>query len=315
MEHQAQTHVLVNGEWVSRPIDPYQIIARAQQSDTEMQETITKPAIQATKVGILSRTLFASPLHTYAVPANILDDGVTNMVFIGEDSVYLKKVADNGQMSQVAAKTDVGGRILAAKVFGDTNNARISMGMGSQPATMHALYRKQQPWAANQGNVLPPEVIVLTLTPHTLMFLWADSLPTGAVNFSQKTIRLPAGTSQFSTFGKHLAIDPKHRAMAVAAQEGRFILYKTKTMELWRKEILQNKDTTPIEDERIISIKGHIIHMDFLSTGSGQDDFHVVLLFVVAHQGKTKITCFDWDCRHDLSKATVRTERCSCGYG
>jgi hypothetical protein len=32
-------------------------------------------------------------------------------------------------------------------------------------------------------------------------------------------------------------------------------------------------------------------------------------LFIVALHGKTKIICFDWDCREDLSKATVRTER------
>jgi hypothetical protein len=141
------------------------------------------------------------------------------------------------------------------------------------------------------------------------MFLWARNTPSGAVTFTQRTVRLPAPASRFDRLGAFLAIDPRSRAMAVAAQEGRFILYKTKPIELWRKELSVGADTTPIEDERIIPLEGRVMHMEFLSSGAGQDEFHVVLLFVIASQGRTKMTCYDWDCREDLSTAAVRTER------
>ena len=142
------------------------------------------------------------------------------------------------------------------------------------------------------------------------MFLWAQYDPAGTATFIQKTIKLPAGSSRLDRFGTLLAIDPKCRAMAVAAHEGRFILYKTKPMERWKRDSrVSNEIAAPIEDERIMSIEGQIMHMDFLSSGGGQDDYHVVLLFVVVLQGRTRLTCFDWDCRQDLSKATPRTER------
>lgn len=141
------------------------------------------------------------------------------------------------------------------------------------------------------------------------MFLWARHAPTGSTTFVQRTVSLPASTSVFDRLGHFLAIDAKRRAMAVAAQEGRFILYKTKSMDVWQNEARSGLSTTPIEDERIIPIEGRIMHMDFLSSAAGQDKFHVVLLFIVVVQGRTKMTCFDWDCREDLSKASVRTER------
>jgi hypothetical protein len=103
--------------------------------------------------------------------------------------------------------------------------------------------------------------------------------------------------------------------MAVAAYEGRFMLYKTKSMQTWREELQNGDDTIPIEDERIVPIEGRIMHMEFLSSAVEQDDYHVVLLFIVVHQGLTKITCFDWDCRYDLSTATARTERVSVDLG
>ena len=167
----------------------------------------------------------------------------------------------------------------------------------------------------HERTLLPPEVIVLTLTNRSLAFLWAQSTQSGAVTFTQKTIRLPASTSRTDRFGTFLAIDPKRRAIAVAAHDGRFILYKTKSMESWRAESRTSIDSTPIEDERIMGLDGNIMHMSFLSSGGGVDDYHVVLLFIIAHQGKTKITCFDWDCREDLIKATPRTERVLVDYG
>ncbi len=306
MDYQAQGLVLVNNEWVSRPLDIYQILARAQQADTEMQEPISKPADQAVEVGILSRTLFSSPMYTHVLSANILHREITNVVMIGENSVHLKEMVDVGQLGPIATKTDFDGRIRAARVYGDPRKESALLGLEDVFSINQSL---------SQDSFLPPEVVVLTLTSRTLMFLWACSEPTGSVKFKQRTIRLPASTSQFSTFGAHLAVDPKRRAMAVAAHEGRFILYKTKSMEMWRKETAQGNETTPIEDERIISIEGRIIHMEFLSSGFGNDDFHVVLLFIVAHHGKTKITCFDWDCRHDLSKAFARTERVPVDFG
>ncbi|KAL5113983.1 hypothetical protein ACEQ8H_008129 [Pleosporales sp. CAS-2024a] len=309
MNHQVQTSVLVNNEWVSRPIDAYHFMAHARDSDGDVAEPAAKSTSQVPELGVLSRTLFASPLFNAVRPAKVRSEHLNDFILVGEDAIHLKEIHDYGRLHHVAVKDDFKGRILATRVFGDPRQVPVSVARpGSQKLTLH---RGARSTTASEHHVLPPEVLVLTLTNRTLMFLWARHSITEAVSFTQQTVRLPAGASQFDRFGPFLAIDPKRRAMAVAAYEGRFILYKTKSMHTWREEVRNGMNTTPIQDERIIPLQGRVMHMDFLSSDVAHDEFHVILLFIVVLQGRTKITCFDWDCREDLSTVTARAERIS----
>lgn len=319
MNHQVQGLVLVNNEWVSRPLDVYQIMARAQQNDIDMRDPAVKPAghPHVLGYGILSRTVLPSPLYKFILPANIRHKDLNDVVLVGENSVQLHEIHDYGRLRRVAVKSNFNGRILTARVFGDPREVRINQTVGSPLPRKRATSRAKQPSTHTGRENLPSEVVVLTLTSRTLMFLWAQPSATGRSIFQQKTVKLPAGSSRFDRLGQYLAIDHKCRALAVAAYEGRFMLYKTKPVSAWRddNELLDGADTVPIEDERMIPIEGRIMHMDFLSMAAAKDDYHVVLLFVIAHQGLTKLTCFDWDCRYDLSTATARTERVSVDLG
>jgi hypothetical protein len=317
MNHQVQGLVLVNNEWVSRPLDVYQIMSRAQQDDTEMLEPPLKQSAHPHEpgYGILSRRILPSALYKFILPANIRHKDLNDVVLVGEDSVQLKQIHNYGRLRHVATKSDFSGRILTVRVFGDPREVCTNSSVGSPPPRERAGYSNQDSFTSNQDQVLPPEVLVLTLTSRTMMFLWAEHNAKGKSIFRQRTVKLPAGSSRFDRLGQYIAIDPRCRAMAVAAYEGRFMLYKTKSMQTWRKERQSGDDTVPIADERIILIKGRIMHMEFLAPSTGRDDCHVVLLFIVVHHGVTKITCFDWDCRYDLSTATARTERVSVDLG
>ncbi|KAF2998875.1 hypothetical protein E8E13_004422 [Curvularia kusanoi] len=313
MNHQVQGLVLVDNEWVSRPLDVYQIMAQAQQDDTEMREPPVKPAVKPRipGYGIFSRTVLPTPLYRFILPANIRHRGSNDVVLVGEDSVRLVEIRDYGRLQNVAVKSDFSGRVLAARVLGSSGEDRdIGSGASLLPdskiASTDGFSQRE-----DGEQCTPPEVVVLTLTSRTLMFLWTQRSATKVDVFRHKTIKLPASSSRFDRLGQYLAVDPKRRAMAVGAYEGRFILYKTRSMQTWRGELHSDVDSTPIEDERIVSIEGRIMHMDFLTSADGMDDYHVVLLFVIAHQGLTKLTCFDWDCRYDLSTVTARTERVS----
>lgn len=317
MNHQVQSLVLVNNEWVSRTLDVYQIMAEAQQDDTEMRQPPAKTTVNAhaPEYGILSRTVLRSPVLKYILPASIRHKDFNDVVLVSEDSIQLNEIHNYGRLRHVATKSDFSGRILTARVLGDTRETN-----GSREAT-NPSYKGQivsigsVPAIEKTEHRLPPEVVVLTLSSRTLLFLWAQPHITGEPAFHQKSIKLPAGSSRFDRLGQYLAIDKNNRAMAVGAYEGRFILYKTKPMELWRNQFQSDTDAIPIEDERVVSIEGRILHMEFLSSAIGKDDYHVVLLFIIAHQGLTKITCFDWDCRYDLGTATARTERVAVDLG
>lgn len=314
MNNLVQNFVLDGDEWVSRPVDVYQIMSRAQDPTSGgMPDPQTKPQAQVPDIGLLSKTVLGNPLFKFVLPANIRHRDLNDIVLVGEDVIHLKEIHDYGHLRQVASKSDFKGRIITARVFSQPRE--VAVGVSSPVPRKPALHRARRSMTGDEEDSMPPEVIVLTLTSKTLMFLWAQQSRTGVVTFKEKTLRLPAGATPFDRFGAFLAIDPKLRAMAVAASEGQFILYKTKSMGKWQEEVHNGKETIPIEDERLITMEGRIQHMEFLSSGTGRDDYHVVLLFVIVHQGKTKLTCFDWDCTQDLSKATARTERVLVDFG
>jgi hypothetical protein len=103
--------------------------------------------------------------------------------------------------------------------------------------------------------------------------------------------------------------------MAVAASEGQFVLYATMDMNTWRNGLRSGCDDVPIVDERIFPIQGRAMFMEFLSPGLGKDDNHVILVFVVAHAGRLKVTCYDWDARYNLATVTARAERVAVDLG
>ena len=317
MNHQVRGMTLVDNEWVSRPVDVYQIMAQSRQDDAEIQEPPTKTTLNAhnPQYGLLSRTVLPTPLYKFILPANIRHRDFNDVVLVGEDSIQLNEVYGYGRLRNVAVKSDFSGRILAARVFGESREIRINTSVSSpQPGTKIASANTFSSKGGKEQRI-PPEMVVLTLTSRTLMFLWAQRSADGTSVFQHKAVKLPASSSRFDRLGQYLAVDPKHRAMAVGAYEGRFILYKTKSIQTWRDELYFRPDSTPIEDERIMFIEGRIMHMEFLTSAVGTDDYHVVLLLIIAHQGLTKLTCFDWDCRYDLSTVTARTERVAVDLG
>jgi len=314
MEYQIQGSVLVDGEWVSRPADVYQVMARNQQDDKVEEDFVQPPPNEIPDLGILSKTVIESPFYRTIIPANIRHRDLEDLVFIGEDSVHLKEICDYGHLRHVATKSDFKGRILAARLFGDTRKVHVKAEQSPLPdrASVHGERRSA---AGKEAIGAPLEVIVLTLSTRTLMFLWAKYHPSGSTAFVQKTQRLPAESSQFHRPGPHLAVDPKCRAIAVAAHEGRFMLYKTKTMDVWRQDIRAGRDEIPIMEEAQIFIEGRIMHMEFLVPTRTGDDSHVILIFILVHEGKTKVASYDWDFRYGLDGAAPRINRSVLDFG
>ena len=314
MAHQIQSMVFRDGDWVSQSVDVYRVNARAQQqADTKMQESDPKPQNNIPSLGILSRTVFASPFIKFVFSASIRNKHLNDVVFVGEDAVHINEIQAYGHLRRAATKSDFTGRILNARVFGEPHKFEIHTEWG-KPWHRAAVHSGRRSSSGTDADAFPPQVIVLTLSSRALMFLWAQQMPVGSICFRQKVFRLPAGTSRQDRFGAFLAVDPKCRAIAVAAPEGRFILYKTKTLDQWRDSARAEEDVLPIVDERMISFQGRIMHMEFLSR-SKEDEHHVVLLFILSHNGKTKITCYDWDCRTELITACARAERVAVDAG
>lgn len=316
MEFQVQGSVLVDGEWVSRSADVYQIMSRTQQQeDVEMEDVTAMGPHHAPEIGLLSRTVIESPLCSSIIPANIRHKDVDDVVFIGEDFVQLKEICDHGHLRHIATKSDFKGKILAAKAFGNPRKVHVNTSEQSPLLNRTSLHRVRRSMTGEEVDSLPLEFIVLTLSSKTLMFLWAKDTMAGPVTFAQKAVQMPAAASRFNRPGPFLAIEPRGRAIAVAAAEGCFMLYKTKPIDAWRRELRAGVDETPINGEAQYPIEGRVMHMDFLSASTIEDDPHVVLIFVVVHEGKTKVETYDFNFDEDELEVMPRRSRSTLDYG
>ena len=92
----------------------------------------------------------------------------------------------------------------------------------------------------------PPQIAVVALQSNRLVFLTAfDDAKSGTYFFANQKI-LQSSSSYSQQLGEHLAVDPRSRAMAVAACEGRMCLYALKPMDVLRHEYSQKKAFMPI---------------------------------------------------------------------
>jgi len=272
----------------------------ADEANTKEHPIITETPFNYEDIlpGLLTKTLVSTPYTKFILPAKIRHSGFDDVVFIGENVVHLKELRADGSLRHVLSKVDLKGKVLAAKVLATSQT-------------------KQSPFEANLADdeyVIPPEVIVLILDSCELMFLWTEKAGTG-FKFRHTALRMPYGKTRRGQPISLLAVDPKSRAIAVAFSEDKFMLYKTKSADEWANDNRHGRDTVPIEEEKLIQCPGRMMHMDFLAPGAAEDDSHVILLFILAHSGRTKISCYDWDSRCPLTTATPRAERLSVDFG
>ncbi len=210
-----QTRVQVNGEWVTRTVDLQQIMAtatRKEEQEKEQRKSGITPAQHVPKLGILSRTVFRSPIINLIIPARVRRKHKNDVILIGEDFIHVKEILSDGHLCHVTTKADFGGRIRAARVFGE-----------QRLPTMDA---RETPMELDTSDMIPPQILVLTLESNELMFLFVHQEPSGALGFPFSVLPLPEKTNFLEQQGKHLAVDPKSRALAVAACQGLLHIYK-----------------------------------------------------------------------------------------
>ncbi|KAF2137166.1 uncharacterized protein K452DRAFT_302199 [Aplosporella prunicola CBS 121167] len=291
-----QTGVFENGRWVTRRVNIHEILqenerreARERQPEPRQQQQLhhqPEPPV----LGLLSRTILRSPVINWIIPARVRHREKNDVVFIGEDFIHIKEILSDGHLRHVASKADFGSHIRAARVFGEPRKF-IHPPMIEQP---------QSPMEIDYTEVIPPQILVLTLESQELIFLFAHQNPDGTIDFWSSAVPLDANRSFLEQPGKHLAVDPRSRAVAVAASESTIFIYTAKTMNNLRDNFSASTDNwTPIKAELPVVVPGIILKMEFLYPEPG-DKHHVILLVIYTRDRKTRMTCYEWDHQQGL---------------
>lgn len=193
--------------------------------------------------GLLTRTLIESPVIKWIIPARIRHSSKNDVVFVRDRSIQIKEIRKEGiqgeysYLEDVAVKNDFDSSIRATRIFGLPRTIAPSE---PRPTGIDAIVKREvteppEPELKLRPE-LPPQLIALTLESMKLVFLCAFQ-EDREVRFLSSYRHLPALKSHSEQLGEHLAIDPKSRAIAVAANEGSFYFYALKHWEDLKKDV------------------------------------------------------------------------------
>ena len=201
-------------------------------------------------LGVLTRTLVRSPVIKLIIPARIRHTSPKNdVIFVRNDSVEIKEVVSvNGDVGgqyaylrDIIDKTDFDSSIRSARILGRARQ-----------------YEKVEEYQdiPSQPMEMPPQILALTLESSKLVFLCAFYDWGNHLRWLSSYRILPDHAQSYSKrLGEHIAVDPKSRAMAVAANEGSFVLYALMPMDQLKEQVekmvgMQSSKFDPVMDVR-----------------------------------------------------------------
>ena len=227
------TVVLENGQWITRWLDPYQLLAQ----NRAQQEQKAAPVIEATtapSLAILTQTLVRSPVVKWIFPARIRHQKKNDIIFISEDCVQIKEAHRDYALDFVTMKTDFDAPIRSSRIFGlprkptepqsiiKAENKEVWQDDVKETSIEEENYdedmdcydgtdtsRIKEGASQSKAFHLPPQMLILVLESAQVVFLYAVSGPSNCVHLEASQKPLPSSISRLYQLGEHLAVDPR----------------------------------------------------------------------------------------------------------
>ena len=345
------THVLQNGVYRGQNTDLAGMLAqvrRKQAASTAPVEAVQKPPF----VGVLTRTISESPAAKWVFAAQLRSEGRRDVVIVRERSIEIKELvnnqeyfelADGYELQDVAFKRDFQARILAAKpipldgsivkLVRDPNARpsgwRAATSRPDAPTGLYATTESSNAVMEGAGMTpngsdmatrrssagLPPDILALSLRSGLedwLSFVFMTKNTEKGAEFVHFDRPLPSHNTHECRLGKHLAVDPFSRAIAVAAQTGLLTIFALKSREQMESENLEGglKHFNPLVTggEKTITVEGQIHRMEFLYP-LPEDQNRVMLLLIMLVDGMYSLRRYDWDCSESIGNIRPVVER------
>lgn len=265
------TTVLENGQWITRSVDPYQLQARNQLPEEKIHRH-SLASNESPSLGVLTQTLIRASIVKWIIPARVRHLDCNDVLFITDSSVEIKEAHGDCTLNHVIVKTDFDSVIRSASIMGlprrltKSDEKWLALKEEQYWLPKHDLIAEEVPQSEGaQGDTfvkredgasrsssssshleLPPQILVLVLESRKLLFLYAATGRSQRPVFRVTQIALSSTSSRSERLGEHLAIDPRSRAIAVAAHEKSFCLYAMKSMIDLRREFWQTSTIDPV---------------------------------------------------------------------
>lgn len=288
-----ETYMLVDGEYRMVRVTADQILNRNDQEKQKKKVPPPKPP-EAPVLGLLSTTLVHSPIINKILPARIRGTEFNDLLFVGENFVHIIEIQQDGHLQYIGTKSDFGSRIRAAAVVGRRVEDQ------DEPYLPFIKREKLSSVTDNKSSMLQtvsPQMLVVSLESGELRILFAQHNHTVAnLVFFESSTSLPLASSTIQQPGKHLAVDPRARAIAVAAMNGTLIIYKLKCRERIEEEFRSDPHSwQPIEEDFPMPFDGIIMQMEFLTPAPDDNDHAILVVIVNTEPHVCRIVCYNFD--------------------
>lgn len=205
--------------------------------------------------------------------------------------MQIRYLDEKGQLQDIARKSDFGSRIRNARIVG-------SVARGTESGD-HGMHFRDESADVPMEDVWAPksiEYIVLALESGVIVFLFACTRGTEVeLAATQHTVSRSMLSEQP---GRHIAVDPSSKYMAIAGAENVFAIYALRPVE----QLGSSNGHRPVplvEFERYLHIDGVIHKMEFLYPIADDPD-HIILLLLVVYRGTTRMFVYDWEAGQNL---------------
>ncbi|KAF7719921.1 Uncharacterized protein PECH_005778 [Penicillium ucsense] len=235
--------------------------------------------------GLLTQTVLPSPVIQWILPARIRCGHHNDVVFVGQRRIQVKEASDRGFLDDVTEKSDFDYPIVGAKAI----NVNTELPWEAQLRT--TIDDDSAEGAAYTAQDLPSQILVLSLEMRELQFLYYTM--SGDKKFITYRRPLPVDVDLAERFGKHIAVDPKSRAIAVGASRHYFGLFLLKSSAAIQQQMSQQR-LDPIKSESFFRCEGTIQFMEFLYPKAA-DDTRIILLVVTSTPEGSFARIYHWD--------------------
>ena len=250
--------------------------------------------------------------------------------------MQIRELGRDSQLRDVIRKTDFGSRIVNAKVVGtppesttkngeDGNKDNVKVKTEEDDThhnghTPHDVDMEDTQTTAPSPSLpssrlqhvhlsaerrLPPQQLVVILENGDHIFLFLESLPDGRLDFH---------STQYQQLGRHIlppgrlaAVDPSSRYMALASDNGLFMVHELESQQHLNQAYVNGNELRYIRSKRPRPVHGTIHKMEFLYPRP-DDDYHIILLLIVIHQGRARMVIYEWEAGDDL-RFVLRSEK------
>lgn len=303
MAAQFQSHVLENGQWVTRT--------------TNVDDILSKPAMKPTKqtrqpppqCGIMTRTVVESPVAHWIIPVRLRSPQHNDIAFVGDHYVQISELQHDLQLHSIVKKKDFGSRIRNAKALGtfsrddiDANRFQASKFHSGPEDDDFDVDMSDVSAPASSLNLprLPPQLLLIILETGDCVFLFLRPDKHGVFEFA--VLQHDLNSSRLVRPGFHLAVDPSSRYMAQACSRNVFVVHELESMSNLNNCFVRGQPLRPIISSRPRTVNGVIHTLEFLYPRP-QDPQHIILLLIVVNRGVPRLITYDWELGDDLREA------------